>query len=605
MIPKLRFKNSFRTNKVNNTKKEALNIQCSRKKLKASSIITYSTILSKEGDSLYTLTPFLSSQHAKISKSSASRGTIEHTLKATPTTEVMNTQAPTLLLILDGWGIRADPFGNAIAHAHTPHWDALWTQCPHQLIQGCGEAVGLPEQQMGNSEVGHLNLGAGRIVHQDYTRINAQIDQGEFFKNPVLLDTMEQLKHSGRALHLMGLVSDGGVHSHERHLYALLEMAQHVGVRTVYIHAFLDGRDTLPQSAHASLTRLEEKCRALKLGQIVSLIGRYYAMDRDQRWDRVIKAYDLVTQGLGQFSAPDPLSGLQEAYDRHETDEFVQATRIGPAHTPPIRIEDGDALMYFNFRSDRARALSHAFIHPQFEGFTRQAHPQLSAFVCMTQYDDALKTPIAFSPQVIHNSLGEVLQNEGLTQLRLAETEKYAHVTFFFNGGIESPFTGETRILVPSAQVATYDQCPQMSLKAVEKELVQAILSQSYDCIICNFANADMVGHTGNFEAAVQAIEAIDKTLGHVIQALKDTQGQALITADHGNAECMYSNAQKDPHTSHTLSKVPLIYFGPNAYRFSNTPGKLSDVAVTLLNIMDIPVPKEMTGHNLLLKDEQ
>lgn len=506
---------------------------------------------------------------------------------------------PVTLVILDGWGHRADPEANAIAQAKKPNWDNLLQHYPHTLISGSGRCVGLPDGQMGNSEVGHLNMGAGRIVHQDLTRIDQAIVDGDFFKNPVLTQAIEQAVGNNKAIHILGLLSPGGVHSHEDQIAALVELAARHRASKVYIHAFLDGRDTPPQSAESSLIHLMKQCETLNCGKIISIIGRYYAMDRDKRWERVQKAYDLLTLGQAEYFAIDPLQGLKQAYARGETDEFVKATSIQAHGTAvPITIHDNDTVIFMNFRADRAREITQAFIDTHFTGFTRKSWPKVN-FVTLTEYDSTFKTPIAYPSDSLNHIFGEYISELGLTQLRIAETEKYAHVTFFFNGGIEKPYPGEDRILIPSPKVATYDLQPEMSAPEVTDRLVEAIHSEKYDVIICNFANPDMVGHTGNLPAAIKAIEAIDTCLGKIITALKSVGGEAIITADHGNAELMFNEKTHQPHTAHTHELVPLVYFGRNA-TITKANGILSDIAPTLLYLMDLQKPKEMTGQSLL-----
>ena len=502
---------------------------------------------------------------------------------------------PLVLIVLDGWGYRENPQYNAIAAAHKPAWDRLWTY-PHTLIQASEDAVGLPSKQMGNSEVGHLNLGAGRVVYQEYTRVNREIAQGSFFSNKAFTESIDAAVKSGHAVHILGLLSPGGVHSHEDHIFAMAELAARRGAKKLYLHAFLDGRDTPPQSAAASIVAAEQKFAALGQGRIASLCGRYYAMDRDQRWDRVVRAYDLLTQAKGEFTAATAAAALQAAYDRNENDEFVKPTVVGA----PVRIDDGDAVIFMNFRSDRARQLTAAFTEPGFDGFARAAVPKLAAFVTLTQYNELFKhVRVAYLPDRLTNMFGAYIAERGMHQLRIAETEKYAHVTFFFNGGIETPFAGEDRVLVPSPKdVATYDLKPEMSAPTVAEKIVQAIKGGTYNVIICNFANADMVGHTGNVEATVKAIEAIDAALGRILEAVLAAGGEMLITADHGNAEEMFDPATGQAYTAHTTNPVPLIYVGRPAVMAPN--GALEDLAPTMLKLMGLPIPAEMTGHTLV-----
>ncbi|MBX9705659.1 MAG: 2,3-bisphosphoglycerate-independent phosphoglycerate mutase [Gammaproteobacteria bacterium] len=506
---------------------------------------------------------------------------------------------PFLLLILDGWGYSTNIEDNAIAQACTPHWDRIWAQYPHALISGSGADVGLPDGQMGNSEVGHLNMGAGCLVPQDLGRINMAIQDGSFDRNPVFTHAIKKAVSNGKAIHILGLLSPGGVHSHEKHIQAFAALAAKQGATKIYLHAFLDGRDTPPKSALASLQALDAELRQLGHGQIASLCGRYYAMDRDKRWERTQLAYDLLTQGTAEYHAATAEQGLAQAYARGETDEFVKPTAIRADNAALIHIADGDAVFFMNYRSDRARQLSHALLDADFTGFKRQVFPKLGSFVTLTEYATDIHSEIAYPPLTLHNVLGEYIANLGYRQLRIAETEKYAHVTFFFNGGIETPFANEDRILVPSPKVATYDLKPEMSAPELTDKLVEAITSEKYDLIICNYANADMVGHSGIMPAAIKAVEAIDAALGKIIPALKSVGGEMLITADHGNAEQMQDHTTHQPHTAHTSNPVPLIYIGRKA-TFTKQHGTLCDVAPTLLNAMGLPQPKEMTGHNLL-----
>lgn len=516
----------------------------------------------------------------------------------------MKAATPVLLLILDGFGYSEEMTDNAIAQANTPNWDNYWKNYPHTLINASESFVGLPQGQMGNSEVGHLNMGAGRVIFQDLERINRSIATGEFFVNPILTQAVQKAKQAGKALHILGLLSDGGVHSHQDHIHAMIEMAARNGLEKIYVHAFLDGRDTPPVSAEGYLRLLEEKCARPFAdnditAKIASIGGRYYAMDRDKRWPRVEAAYRLLTEGEGEFTAISAHDALMAAYARGETDEFVKPTAIRKPHEEPIRVEDGDVIIYMNFRSDRARQLTHAFLEPEFEGFNRRHVPKLGGYYTLTEYDKkGLGAQPVFAPEEINNSFGEYISNLGLTQLRIAETEKYPHVTFFFNGGEERVFPGEDRILVPSPQVATYDLQPEMSAYEVTDELVNAITSRKYDAIICNYANADMVGHTGNLQAAIKAIEAVDVCLGRAVKAMQSIGGEVLITADHGNAELMQDNTNHQPHTQHTTNLVPLLYIGRNA-RLAET-GALSDITPSMLKLMGIPQPGEMTGHPLV-----
>jgi len=511
----------------------------------------------------------------------------------------MSAPKPIVLIVLDGWGHREKTSHNAIATANTPHWNQLWRDCPHTLLEGSGNAVGLPNDQMGNSEVGHLTIGAGRTVYQDFTQIEKVITEGDFFKNPVFISALQKAQTANKAVHILGLLSPGGVHSHENQLQAMIELAARHQIKNIYVHAFLDGRDTPPQSALASLNKIEQQFMQLGCGRIASLIGRYYAMDRDKRWERVQKAYELLTEAKADFHSNTATEGLALAYQRGETDEFVKATSIYNPEQTPVKINEGDVVIFMNFRADRAREITQALIDPAFNGFSRKVMPKLTEFVSLTQYAKELKTSVAFPPQTLSNVLGEYVANQHIKQLRIAETEKYAHVTFFFNGGIEQPFTGEERILVPSPKVATYDLQPEMSAIELTNKLVNVINSQQYGLIICNYANPDMVGHTGNFAATVKAIECIDACLGQIITALQQVNGEVIITADHGNAECMYDELTQQPHTAHTSDLVPFVYYGRPA-NITQPAGTLADIAPTLLYLMNLPQPKEMTGRSLL-----
>ncbi len=509
---------------------------------------------------------------------------------------------PVVLLIFDGWGYYEpdQQEGNAILAAKTPHWDHLLQHFPHTTLSGSGEDVGLPDGQMGNSEVGHLTLGAGRVIYQDLTRISKAIRDGDFYNNIVLKNAFQKAHSTKKSVHFMALLSEGGVHSHEEHLFAALEMAAQNGCQSLFVHAFLDGRDTPPQSAKASLVKLQDVIAKIPGAKLATVSGRYYAMDRDKRWERVKLAYDAIAHGQSAFVATSGVKALEDAYSRNETDEFVKPTCIVADGEKPITLQSGDVVVYMNFRSDRARALSYALVQPDFAGFERGTYPTLGEFVTLTEYDKSLNVSVAFGPQTHSNGLGEYLQNQQLTQLRLAETEKYAHVTFFFNGGVEKPYTGEERVLIPSPKVATYDLMPQMSAAELTQALVDGIKSQKYDCIVCNYANADMVGHTGDFTATVKAIETLDECLGEILKTLDSTSGSLLITSDHGNAECMVDESTHQPHTAHTTSLVPLVYYGKQPVTFIAN-GKLSDVAPTLLDLMTLPKPDEMTGHSLIL----
>ncbi|QJQ95562.1 MULTISPECIES: 2,3-bisphosphoglycerate-independent phosphoglycerate mutase [Halomonadaceae] len=511
---------------------------------------------------------------------------------------------PVALIILDGYGHNADPTANAVAAAITPVMDRLKRDYPHSLLNTDGRHVGLPDGQMGNSEVGHMNLGAGRIVYQDFTRITKAIEDGELASNPILTTPIDAAVASGHAVHLLGLLSPGGVHSHEDHILAMAELAASRGAKRIYLHAFLDGRDTAPKSALASLERANAKLAELvghENGFVASIIGRYFAMDRDNRWNRVEKAYRLVTQGEGEHVVESAEAGLAAAYERGENDEFVAATSVRPAGRA-VEIEDGDAALFLNFRADRARELTRAFTDDDFSGFTRQARPRLAGdgLVMLTQYAADIAAPAAFPPNELHNTLGEVVEQYGKTQLRIAETEKYAHVTFFFSGGRENEYVGETRALIPSPQdVKTYDEKPEMSAFELTDTLVEAIDSGKFDLIVCNYANGDMVGHTGNFDAAVQAIEAVDTCLGRVVEAIERVGGECLVTADHGNAEQMVHPETGNPQTAHTTFQVPLVYVGKRRITLHDD-GRLCDIAPTLLAMMGEAVPEEMTGQVLI-----
>ncbi|WP_348728681.1 2,3-bisphosphoglycerate-independent phosphoglycerate mutase [Rheinheimera texasensis] len=504
---------------------------------------------------------------------------------------------PLVLLILDGWGYREDPADNAIAQANTPVMDRLWRDYPHSLISGSGMDVGLPDGQMGNSEVGHVNLGSGRVVYQELTRITKAIADGDFFTNPVLAGAVQTAVQAGKAVHLMGLLSPGGVHSHEDHLIAMIELAARQGADKIYLHAFLDGRDTPPRSAEASLLRVQQRCQALGKGQIATVVGRYYAMDRDKRWDRVEQAYDLIVDGNAAYTATDAVAALHAAYERGENDEFVKATAIVGNDGQPVQLEDGDALIFMNFRADRARQFSRTFTEATFDAFDRKRVVALGAFVQLTEYAADIKAPVAYPPESLNNVLGEWLAKHQKTQLRISETEKYAHVTFFFSGGREELFPGEERILVPSPNVATYDLQPEMNSTLLTDKLVEAIHSQQFDVIICNYPNGDMVGHTGILSAAVKAVEAVDHCIGRVVEALAAVGGECIITADHGNAEQMVDHESGQAHTAHTSDPVPLIYVGRPANVVDG--GILSDIAPTMLTLLGMPVPAEMTGKVL------
>ena len=506
---------------------------------------------------------------------------------------------PVVLLILDGWGHRDDPADNALAMADLPHWRRLLATCPHTLVHTEGRHVGLPDGQMGNSEVGHMNLGAGRIVYQDLTRIDAAIEDGSFFANAELNAACDAALAGGGTLHVMGLLSPGGVHSHENHIFAMLELAKRRGVPRVAVHAFLDGRDMPPRSAEPSLRALQARCDALGNARIASVGGRYYAMDRDQRWDRLRRAWDAIVDARSEYTAASAVAALEAAYARGENDEFVQPTVIDGG----VPVRDGDAVVFMNFRADRARQLTAAFVQPGFAGFDGMApparRPALSRFTCLTEYDATLPAPVAFAPDDLAHTLPEIVAANGLTQLRIAETEKYAHVTFFFSGGREAPYPGEERSLVPSPKVATYDLQPEMSVVELTARLVEAIASHRFDLVVCNLANPDMVGHTGDLHAAILAAQAVDKAIGEVDAAVRAAGGALIITADHGNLEMMRDPATGQPHTAHTVGPVPLVYVGERAATL-RSGGALRDVAPTLLDLLGLPQPADMSGRTLI-----
>ncbi|MCJ8320122.1 MAG: 2,3-bisphosphoglycerate-independent phosphoglycerate mutase [Colwellia sp.] len=508
-----------------------------------------------------------------------------------------------VLIILDGWGHSENTDSNAIFHANTPVLDKLTAKYPNMLIGTSGMAVGLPEGQMGNSEVGHVNLGAGRVVYQDFTRITKSIKDGEFNANPALCNAVDKAVTQNKAVHIFGLLSPGGVHSHEDHLIAMIELAKKRGANQVYLHAFLDGRDTPPRSAEASILKVNKTFQTLfsdnqGKGKIASIIGRYFAMDRDQRWDRVESAYNLMVSGEAKYQYTDAIEALNSAYQRDENDEFVSASAITDSKGNAIEINDGDVMIFMNFRADRARQFTRCFTDKNFTDFNRKKTPALSDFVMLTEYAADIEANCAYAAQKLDNVLGQWLEKHDKTQLRISETEKYAHVTFFFSGGKEDTFDGEERILVPSPQVATYDLQPEMNSVLLTDKLVAAIESGDFDFIVCNYPNGDMVGHTGNFDAAVKACEAVDTAMARVVVALEKTGSECLITADHGNAEQMVNPVSGQAHTAHTCEPVPLIYIGRKAIPLST--GTLSDISPTLLNLMNMKQPKEMTGNVLM-----
>lgn len=502
-------------------------------------------------------------------------------------------KGPIALIILDGWGHDTANEHNAITQAKTPNWDRIEEKYSKTLLSASGKDVGLPENQMGNSEVGHMVIGSGRVIHQDLTRISNSIDDGSFFENTTLTDAISK----ANKLHILGLVSPGGIHSHENHLKNAISLCKNLGQDNVYIHAFLDGRDTPPQSAADSLEKIYSFLSNSKSGKIVSISGRFYSMDRDKRYERTEKAYDLLTQGISDFSAKTPQQALKDAYLRGETDEFVIPTIIDGFEP----ISDGDTVLFFNFRADRARQLSFALTEPNFDGFIRKSMPKIKEFITFTEYAKELNCKVAFPKPTLKNIFGQICSEKKLTQLRVAETEKYAHVTFFFNGGTEKPFEGESRTLIPSPKVSTYDIKPEMGSYEICEEIVQAIDNNKYDVIIANFANADMVGHTGNMSAAIEAIEHLDKCLGKIEKAIINSGGCAFITADHGNADCMYNTESKQAHTAHTKSLVPFVLISKNKnHELLPANGTLADIAPTLLDIMGIGIAPEMTGKSLL-----
>jgi 2,3-bisphosphoglycerate-independent phosphoglycerate mutase len=506
----------------------------------------------------------------------------------------MQRRTPLLLLILDGWGVREAADDNAISVARTPNWDRLWQDHPHSLLATSGEAVGLPDGQMGNSEVGHMNIGAGRIVYQELTRITRAIDDGEFDSNPALTETVDA---ADGCVHVMGLLSDGGVHSHEEHFFAAIRLAARRRKGPVAIHAFLDGRDTPPKSARASLEKLASLADEFDNVEIASLAGRYWAMDRDGRWDRIERAWTAIARADAEHAADDALTALDEAYARGETDEFVAPTVIAGGRP----MADGDAVVFINFRADRARQLTRVMVDGEFDAFDARA-PELAAVATMTRYEDDLDTRVAFPPRRMQRLLGEQLSAAGLRQLRIAETEKYAHVTYFLNGGQEQVFDGEDRKLIPSPRVATYDLKPEMSAPELARELVEAIGSGHWPVVICNVANPDMVGHSGDFDAAVEAVEAVDGLLGEAMEAISAAGGELLVTADHGNCEQMSDPDTGQPHTAHTLNPVPLVFLGRPATMAAE--GSLRDIAPTMLTLLGLPVPDDMTGRALIHLDD-
>ncbi|QSZ27808.1 2,3-bisphosphoglycerate-independent phosphoglycerate mutase [Aceticella autotrophica] len=504
-----------------------------------------------------------------------------------------------MLVILDGFGMTDEIEGNAIYAAKKPNLDYYFKTYPNTTLKASGLAVGLPEGQMGNSEVGHLNIGAGRVVYQELTMISKDIEEGGFFKKKEFIDAVDNVKRNGSKLHLLGLLSDGGVHSNITHLFALMKLAKEQGLNEVYVHAFLDGRDVPPACAKVYLEKFEEKAVEMSIGKIATISGRYYAMDRDKRWDRTKKAYDAIVLGKGAY-ADSPIEAIDKAYAKDVTDEFVEPTVILKNGKPVATVNKNDSIIFFNFRPDRARQLTEALINEAFNQFERENGYIPIYFVSMTQYDETFKNiHVAYKPHILKNTLGEYLSKNGIKQLRIAETEKYAHVTFFFNGGVELPNKGEERVLIPSPKVATYDLKPEMSAYEVTDTVIPRILSEQYGFILLNFANPDMVGHTGVFDAAVKAIETIDECIGRIVKAVEKTGGTILITADHGNAEEMIDPVTKKPHTAHTTNPVPFIIIGEGDLDLRKD-GKLADIAPTVLDIMGLAKPQEMTGESII-----
>jgi len=513
----------------------------------------------------------------------------------------VNRKMSLILIILDGWGYLREERGNAIVQAPHPNFNRMAAEYPFTPLRASGEAVGLPEGQIGNSEVGHLNIGAGRVVYQELPRISLAIKNGNFFDNESLVTAIDSARDRGKALHLMGLLSDGGVHSHITHLYALLEMAKERGLTRVFVHAFLDGRDVPPMSALGFIKALEDKMSAAGVGKIATVMGRFYAMDRDKRWDRVEKAYRAMVLGQG-IKAETAYQSVKNSYEDKATDEFVVPRVIVDQQGNPVgRVGDHDSIIFFNFRADRAREITRAFVDEDFQGFERPADRPHVHYVCLTQYDATINAPAAFPPQSLSMTLGEVLSRNGLRQLRIAETEKYAHVTFFFNGGMEEPFPGEDRVLIPSPKVATYDKKPEMSAYEVTDRVVELIKTGSYDVIVLNFANPDMIGHTGIMDAACDAICVVDNCLGRVVNAIREQGGVAIVTSDHGNAEQMVEYQTGEPYTAHTTNQVPFVLVDDDLKSAGLRHGSLEDIAPTIMQLLGLPKPKEMTGNSLLL----
>jgi 2,3-bisphosphoglycerate-independent phosphoglycerate mutase len=500
---------------------------------------------------------------------------------------------------MDGWGLSDEVEGNAVHLAATPVFDKIWAAYPHTALDPHGEAVGLPKGQMGNSEVGHLNLGAGRVVYQDFVRISKSIESGEFFENKALVDAFDSVKDGGR-LHLIGLVSDGGVHSHQTHLNALIEMAARRNFTNVFVHALMDGRDTSPTGGKEYLTQLRGELDRRGVGRIASVVGRYYAMDRDRRWDRVKRAYDMLTLGAGSVTT-DCVAAIQSSYDANVTDEFVEPIVIADDGGKPVgRVQEGDAVIFFNFRADRAREICSALSDPDFDGFPRDAFPN-PELTTMTRYDQRFRFPVAYPPFTLDKILAEVAAASGMTSLRIAETEKYAHVTYFFNGGNEVEYDGEDRVLIPSPKVATYDLKPEMSAAEVADTTVKLLAEDRHDYVVCNFANPDMVGHTGVIDAAVKAVETVDTCVGQILDALDFSRDVVIVTADHGNSEQMLDPATGEPHTAHTTNLVPCVLLDDRYSGGLIEGGSLRDVAPTICNYLGVEIPAEMTGRDLRL----
>ena len=498
-----------------------------------------------------------------------------------------------VLVIMDGFGIAHEGGGNAISLAKKPNLDRIFAENAYTQLSASGLDVGLPEGQMGNSEVGHTNIGAGRVVFQDLPRINNAIADGSFFENPAYVKAMDDAKAAGKALHILGLLSDGGVHSHINHIFAILDMAKRRGLEKVYVHCFLDGRDVPPRSAVEYVTKLNDKCVSLGNAKIATIQGRFYGMDRDKRWDRVEAGYNAIVCGEGAMN-PDPVKAVEDSYEANVSDEFVKPVVVCPEGV----VNEGDSVIFMNFRPDRAREMTWALTLPEFDGFARKKTVYPLSFVCTAQYDEALTLPIAYPPEKLESTIGEIVSAKGYEQFRVAETEKYAHVTFFFNGGVEEPYKGEDRILVPSPKVATYDLKPEMSAVEVTDKVCEAIRSEKYDFIILNYANCDMVGHTGVFPAVVKAVETVDSCVGRFVAAIKEVGGEVCITADHGNADKMMDYVNNQPFTKHTTNAVPFIVVSDRVK--SVTDGALCDIAPTLLTLAGLDIPKEMTGKNLV-----